>query len=78
MPLCSFPNFKLAMSRHMKELRGAPKARGSRPRPIWPMRKSVTAFNLINAIRTFQKLENFKHEIQTELIICRGRSKGVK
>jgi len=35
----SFANFKLIMSRHRKELRGAPKARDPRP---WPMRKSVT------------------------------------
>jgi len=35
----SFANFKLTMSRHMKELRGAPKPRDPRP---WPMRRSVT------------------------------------
>ena len=32
------------MSRHKKELRGAPKARGLRPWPIWPMHKSVTVY----------------------------------
>jgi len=37
-----FSSFKLILSRHTKELRGAPKTRGPRPRPIWPMRKSVT------------------------------------
>jgi len=42
MPLRSFENFKLTMSLHRKEFRGAPKARGPRSWPIWPMRKSVT------------------------------------
>jgi len=42
MPLHSFPKFKLVLSRHKKELRGAPKAWGPRPWPICPMRKSVT------------------------------------
>jgi len=39
MTLHSFAYFKLIMSRHRKELCGAPKAGGPRP---WPMRKSVT------------------------------------
>jgi len=43
MPLRIFANFNLLMSRHRKELCGAPKARGAMPWPIWPMRKSVTA-----------------------------------
>jgi len=42
MALCNFANFKLILSRHRKELRGAPKSAG--PRPIWPMRKSVSAY----------------------------------
>jgi len=42
MPLRSFANFKLVMSRHMKELRRTHKTRGPRPWPIRPMRKSVT------------------------------------
>ena len=42
MPLRSFAYFQLMLSRHKKELRGAAKARGPRPWPIWPMRKSVT------------------------------------
>jgi len=37
MPLRSFPNFKLVMSRCRKELRGPPKARGPRLWPIRPM-----------------------------------------
>ena len=44
-PLCSFANFKLVMSCHRKELRGALKPRGPRPWPIWPIRKSVTMRN---------------------------------
>jgi len=43
MPMCSFANFKLIMSHHRKELRGAPKAQGPRP---WPVCKSVTAFQI--------------------------------
>jgi len=43
MLLRSFPNFELVMSRYRRELRGAPKVRGPRPWPMWPMRKSVTA-----------------------------------
>jgi len=42
MALRSFANFKLILSRHRKELRGAPKSAG--PWPIWPKRKSVTAY----------------------------------
>ena len=38
-PLCSFANFKLIISRDKKELRWAQKARDPRP---WPMRRSVT------------------------------------
>jgi len=41
----SFAKFKLIMSRHRKELRMPPKARGPKPWPIWPMRKPVTDFN---------------------------------
>jgi len=42
MPVRSFVNFKLVMSHHGKELCKVPKAWGSKPWPIWPMRKSVT------------------------------------
>ena len=41
-----FSSFKLILSRHTKELRGAPKTRGPRPRPIWPMRKFVTGLGI--------------------------------
>jgi len=44
MLLRSFAIFKLIMSRHWKELRGDPKVRGLWPWPIWPMRKSVSAY----------------------------------
>jgi len=44
MPLRSSSNFKLMTSRHRKELRGTPKARGPNPWLIWPMSKSVTSY----------------------------------
>ena len=44
MPLRSFANFKLRMSRHRKNCARPQKARGPGPWPIWPMRKSVTAY----------------------------------
>jgi len=37
------------MIRHRKELRVAPKTRGPRPWPTWPMRKSVTGQNMLPA-----------------------------
>ena len=43
MPLRSFANFKLRMSLIGRSWAGPQKARGPRPWPIWPMRKSVTA-----------------------------------
>jgi len=43
MTLLSFANFKIVMSRHRKEWRGAPKAWGPMPAwPVWPVRKYVT------------------------------------
>jgi len=42
MPLRSFANFKLVMSRHRKELRGTPKARA--PRPVVPNRWATGGF----------------------------------
>jgi len=44
MPLRSFANFKLIFRRNRKSCAGPPKARGPRPWPIWPMRKSVPAY----------------------------------
>jgi len=50
-PLRSFANFKLIISSHRKELCGDPKARGPRP---WPMRKSVTGYNLKTTTKRLQ------------------------
>jgi len=57
MPLRSSANFKLVLSRHRKELRGAPKDASPRPWPIWPMRKSVTGYEH-NAVVTEAKKQN--------------------
>ena len=58
MPLRSFANFKLVISRHRKELRGALKVRGHRS---WPMRKSVTG--LISPKKTVRSRGNTKSSL---------------